>query len=148
MSKLESFLAGNRLDDVAIYVNDATLAGSEGLADLGERVDGGVVIVVPGETGRQAFSAGTGMDAMAFTKEAMGSEGTIGPRLDTGDCPATDGTESHEAGHELKFVFAFGEEKNEEVGGLYAEGDVIHAYAQCSCGESYSHKWVVGDRDA
>lgn len=147
MSKLDAFLAGERLDDVAIFVSDASLEGADRFAELGESVDGGVVIVVPGEKGRQAFSAGTGMDAMAFAKEAMGTEGTIGPRLDTGVCPAADGTESIEADHELEFLFAFAEEKNEEVGGLYAEGDVIHAYAQCSCGESYSHKWAVGDRD-
>ena len=148
MSKLDAFLAGKRLDDVAIFVSDAHLAGSDRLTELGESVDGGVVIVVPGEKGRQAFSAGTGMDAMAFAKEAMGTEGTIAPRLDAGVCPAADGTEGTEADHEPEFVFAFAEEKNEEVGGLYAEGDVIHAYARCSCGESYSHKWVVGDREA
>lgn len=147
MSRLEAFLAGDRLDDVAIFVSDAHLTESDSLTEHGEQVDGGVVIVVPGEEGRQAFSAGTGMDAMEFAKEAMGTDGTIGPRLDTGDCPATDSPEGPKTDHELEFVFAFAEEENEEVGGLYAEGDVIHAYAQCACGESYSHKWVVGERN-
>ncbi|AUX09712.1 hypothetical protein AArcSl_2087 [Halalkaliarchaeum desulfuricum] len=164
MSKLDGFLAGQRLDDVAIFVSDAHLEGAESLTDLGESVDSGVVIVVPGENGRQAFSAGTGIDAMEFAKEAMGTEGTIGRRLDSGVCPVAgeidtgnaapgdsapgDSAPDQEGDHEPEFVFAFAEEQNEEVGGLYAEGDVIHAYAQCSCGESYSHKWVVGDRDA
>ena len=32
----------------------------------------------------------------------------------------------------------------EAVGDIYAEGDVIHAYAACECGTTYSDKWVVG----
>jgi hypothetical protein len=31
------------------------------------------------------------------------------------------------------------------VGGVYAEGDVVHAYAQCACGTAYSDRWVVDD---
>jgi hypothetical protein len=31
------------------------------------------------------------------------------------------------------------------VGGLYAEGAVVHAYAHCECGTSYSDRWVVDE---
>lgn len=149
MSKLEEFLAGERLDDVAIFVSDSHLDESGRIANVGETVDSGVVLVVPGDDGRQAFAAGTGMDPMAFAKEAKGTDGTIAPTLDAGTCPADgDGPDSPGTDHSVEFVFAFAEARNEEVGGLYADGDVIHAYAQCSCGASYSHKWVVGDRSA
>ena len=40
-------------------------------------------------------------------------------------------------------VVAVAEERNDSVGGLYAEGDVMHAYAACDCGTTYSEKWVV-----
>ncbi|WP_214676352.1 DUF5807 family protein, partial [Escherichia coli] len=40
---------------------------------------------------------------------------------------------------------AFAEAQNEEVGGIYAEGDVIHAYAKSSEGAAFSDRWVVDD---
>jgi hypothetical protein len=145
MSKLDEFLAGDRPDDVALFLTHDYLDSEGKLATYGEDVDEGVVLVVPGDEGRQMFSAGTGMDAMQFAKGAMGTEGTIAPDLGGGDCPATDETGDEES-HQVQFVFAFAEEQNEEVGGLYAEGDVVHAYAHCDCGESFSHKWVAGER--
>lgn len=142
MSKLTAFLDGERLDDVALYLAEDQLDEGGKLAEAGEERKNGVVLVVPGEQGRRMFSAGTGMDAMEFAKEAMGEEGEIDRDLAGGDCPAGEGDE-----HEVQFVFAFAEAENQEVGGLYADGDVIHAYARCACGEAYSQKWVVGSRE-
>lgn len=141
MSKLSEFLAGERLEDVALYLAADQLDEDGKLAEVGEERDDGVVLVVPGEKGRQMFSAGTGMDAMEFAKEAMGEEGNIHHDLSGGECPAGVGDE-----HEVQFIFAFAEAENPDVGGMYADGDVIHAYAQCVCGEAYSQKWVVGSR--
>ncbi|MEF8801766.1 MAG: DUF5807 family protein [Halolamina sp.] len=141
MSKLSEFLAGERLEDVGLYLAADQLDEDGKLAEIGEERDGGVVLVVPGEKGRQLFSAGTGMDAMEFAKEAMGETGSIHQDLSGGECPAGDGDE-----HVVQFIFAFAEAENPEVGGMYADGDVIHAYAQCNCGEAYSQKWVVGSR--
>lgn len=138
--RLMSFLAGDRLDDVAIFLADDYLDAEGRLAEIGDEVDGGVVLVVPGEKGRRAFASGTGIDAMEFAQTAMQTDGEISPRLDGGVCPAAAET------HDVEFIFAFAEEENEGVGGLYAEGDVVHAYAHCGCGTSYSHKWVVGSR--
>lgn len=135
---LREFLAGERLDDVALFLSSEY--GTDKLSQLGEPVEGGVVIVVPGEKGRGAFSAATGMDTMEFARTAMSRDGEIDPLLNGGDCPEQSGE------HAVRFVFAFAEAENEGVGGLYAEGDVIHAYAHCACGGSYSHKWVVGER--
>jgi len=140
--RLGAFLAGDRLDDVAIFLADDYLDAEGRLAEIGDEVNGGVVLVVPGEKGRRAFSSGTGMDAMEFAQTAMQTDGEISPRLDGGACPAADG-----GTHDVEFIFAFAEEENEGVGGLYAEGDVIHAYAHCGCGTSYSHKWVVDSRE-
>ncbi|MFB6220301.1 MAG: DUF5807 family protein [Halolamina sp.] len=141
MSKLSEFLAGERLDDVALYLAEDQLDEDGRLAEVGEERENGVVLVVPGEKGRQMFSAGTGMDAMQFAKEAMGEEGTIRTDLSGGDCPA-----GEDGDHDVQFIFAFAEAENPEVGGMYADGDVVHAYAQCTCGEAYSEKWVVGSR--
>ena len=136
------FLAGQRPEDVALYIADAAVDDPDVLDAYGEQVDDGTLIVVDGEKGRGAFQAATGTDAMGFAKQAMGTEGEIGEDLTGGACPEADG----DGEHATRFVFAFAEEQNEEVGGLYAEGDVIHAYAQCECGTAYSHKWVAGER--
>lgn len=143
MSKLSAFLAGERLEDVALFIAADQLDETGKLADAGEEVDGGVVLVRPGEQGRKLFSAGTGQDAMQFAKEAMSEGGSIDRDLSGGECPAGEGEE-----HGVRYVFAFAEAENPEVGGMYADGDVIHAYAKCACGESYSEKWVVGSRSA
>ena len=139
MSKLDEFLAGERPDDVALFVSQDYLDTEGKLAEYGEDVDGGVVIVAPGEQGRQLFAAGTGMQAMEFAKGAMDTEGHVDRRLSGGDAPD---------GGDVEFVFAFAEEQNEEVGGLYAEGAVVHAYAKSSGGATFSDKWVVGEEDA
>jgi hypothetical protein len=133
--ELDAFLAGDRLDHVALFLTDDYLDDPGGLADYGTDVAGGVVLVVPGEKGRQLFSAGTGMDAMAFAKEAMGTEGDIDHGLTGGTCP--------DCGEDVAFVLAFAEAQNEEVGGIYAEGDVIHAYAACPDGTAFSDRWLV-----
>ncbi|GAB6879636.1 DUF5807 family protein [Halorubrum gandharaense] len=146
MSKLDEFLAGDRLDDVVLFISDAYLDDDSRLWNVGTETAGGVRLVLDGETGRSAFQAGTGMGAMEFAKEAMGTEGEITRGLDGGDCPFAD--ERPDDPHDIRFVFAFAEAENPEVGGLYAEGDVVHAYAHCTCGGSYSHKWVVGERAA
>ena len=146
MSNLDEFLAGERLDDVVFYVSDAYLDDDSRLRQVGTETDGGVRLILDGETGRSAFQAGTGMGAMEFAKTAMDADGEIARSLDDGACPFADDPDS-DADHAIRFVFAFAEAQNEEVGGLYAEGDVVHAYAHCTCGESYSQKWVIGDRD-
>ena len=135
-----AFLAGERPDDVAIYLSAAVVDDLEKLDGCGDRAADGLLLIVDGERGRGAYKTATGVDAMAFAKEAMGTEGEIDDELIGGTCPATDGDGD---AHDTQFVFAFAEAQNEEVGGLYAEGDVIHAYARCECGTAYSEKWVA-----
>jgi len=138
MTKRDEFLAGERPEDVALYLADSFVDGEgDGLASHGESVDDGTVLVVEGEQGRSVFKTATGMDAMGFAKQAMGTEGEISRDLAGGTCPDCESA--------VQFVFAFAEAQNEEVGGLYAEGDVIHAYAYCDCGTSFSDKWVAGE---
>ncbi|MFB6101515.1 MAG: DUF5807 family protein [Haloplanus sp.] len=139
-TELDAFLAGDRLDHVALFLTDDYLDDEGALAARGTDVAGGVVLVVPGEKGRQLFSAGTGMDAMAFAKEAMATDGDIDRDLTGGTCP--------DCGAGAAFVLAFAEAQNEEVGGIYAEGDVIHAYAACPDGTAFSDRWIVGSDDA
>lgn len=139
MSRREEFLSGERPDDVAIYLSGSSVTNIGKLAQYGEEVEDGIVLTVPGESGRNAFSTVAGKDAMAFAKEAMDEEGEINADLTGGTCPAC-------GANDLGYLFAFCEERNEEVGGLYAEGDVLHAYAQCACGTSFSDRWVAGER--
>jgi hypothetical protein len=146
MTDREEFLAGERPEDVLMYFAEDAVSGADALADTrtGERVETGVVIVVDGEEGRGAFQSVTGHDPMQFAQGAMGTEGTVEPGCTGGTCPDA-GDDSGDP-HVARFVFAFAEEQNEEVGDLYAEGDVVHAYVSCSCGTAYSDKWVVGER--
>lgn len=144
MRKLDEFLAGDRVDDIVLYLSDTYLDDDSRLREVGTETAAGVRLILDGETGRSAFEAGTGMGAMEFAQTAMDADGEIVRDLDGGACPFAES--DPEAGHDVRFVFAFAEEQNEAVGGLYAEGDVIHAYAHCACGESYSDKWVVGTR--
>lgn len=136
----EQFLSGDRPDDVAFFLSESFVDDPETLADHGELVDGGVVLVVDGETGRDAFRSAAGVDPMAFSREAMETESHVARDLTDGDCPDGAGEDHHPL-----FVFAFAEEQNEEAGGPYAEGDVVHAYARCACGASYSDRWVAGE---
>jgi hypothetical protein len=137
----EQFLAGDRPDDVALYLSSSFVDDPAALAGHGEVLDDGVLVVVEGDAGRRVFETATGSEAMAFTREAMGTERHVDDDLTGGTCPeAGDGGD-----HEVLFVFAFAQERNEEAGDLYAEGGVMHAYARCECGASYSDRWVVGD---
>lgn len=142
----EQFLAGDRPDDVLIFFNEAAVERLDRLAEVGEAVPGGVVLVLAAEKGRTAFQQATDVDPMSLAGSAMGVEGAIAPDCTGGDCPdVVDGDDPSED-HDPRFVFAFAEAQNEEVGDLYAEGDVIHAYALCECGTAYSQKWVAGSR--
>lgn len=144
MDKLDEFIAGERLEDVAIYIDEGQLGDDHNLGDAGAEVDTGIILVVPGEAGRNAFQQATGIGAMEFAKEAMGRDGKIESTLAGGICPDDDGDDGE---HTIEFVLSFAEAENEEVGGLYAEGDVIHAYAHCSCGVNFSQKWLAGSRE-
>jgi hypothetical protein len=135
----EAFLAGERPDDVHIYIDDNAVSNPEALEAHGERIEGGIVLVMDGEQARTVFQQATGIDPMALAQDAMGTEGDVNADCAGGTCP--EGTD-----HEPTFIFSFAEEQNEEVGGLYADGDVIHAYVACECGERYSDKWVAGKR--
>jgi len=145
VSDYDAYLAGDRTDHVALYLAESYVSDVDELADRddAERVGEGVVLVVDGERGRSVFQKITGMAAMDFGSAAMDNPGHVDSDLVGGDCPhAADGPEEHTP----EFVFSFAEAQNEEVGGMYADGDVIHAYVYCSCGETYSDKWVAGDR--
>ena len=139
MSRREEFLAGERPEEVAIYLSEGVVDNIGKLTKYGEEVEDGIVLTVPGGSGRSAFSTVAGKDAMAFAKEALDEEGEISADLTDGSCPACDS-------EDIDYVFAFAEERNEEAGGLYAEGDVIHAYARCACGTAFSDRWVAGER--
>ena len=134
----ESFLAGDRPDDVLVYLHEGGIGSVEDLLEIGIRVEDGVVLVLPGTEGKAAFGSATGLDPMEFAGAAMDTDGEIDDDCTGGACPAGDGDD-----HYVRFVFAFAEEQNEGAGGLYAEGDVMHAYAACDCGTTYSEKWVL-----
>ena len=139
-ARYAAFRRGERADDVCIYLHEEGVGNVDALSEMGIRTDDGVVLVMPGEEGRAAFQRATSLDPMDFAGMAMDTDGEIDEDLTGGDCPdADDG-----ADHYVKFVFAFAEERHPEMEGLYAEGDVIHAYAACACGTTYSEKWVAG----
>jgi hypothetical protein len=144
MSDREEFLAGERPEDVFMYFAEAGINGVEALENVGERVEDGIVLVVEGDSGRNAFQRATGVDPMQFAQQAMGTDGEVFADCTGGVCPASD--EAGDENHDAEFVFAFAEEQNEDVEGIYTEGDVIHAYVRCACGEAYSEKWLAGEK--
>jgi len=156
-----AFLAGERPDDVLVYLAARAVSDVETLAAHGERVNEGIAFVLNAERGRRVAKRAMGTDPMDLAKRAMDRDGTIDLVAFRGDCPATggdthsdpngsedpDSPDDTERTHVLRQVFAFAEERNAEAGGIYAEGDVIHAYAVCSCGTAYSDRWVAERRD-
>ncbi len=146
-----AFLAGERPDDVLLYLAASAVSDVEALVEYGERVENGVVLLLDAERGRRVAKRALGTDPMDLASAAMDRNGRIDLVRFRGDCPAADSSgtnaDDSERAHTLGEIFAFAEEQNEEVGGIYAEGDVIHAYAVCSCGTAYSDRWVTGSRD-
>jgi len=143
-SDREAFLAGERPGDVLISLPDHSVSDAESLAEHGERVDDGTVLVLPGEQGRAAFQQATGVDPMTFAQRAMQTEGDIDHDCTGATCPKAHPEENPDE-HRPRFVFAFAEARNEEVGGLYAEGPVIHAYVHCECDAAFSDRWVASE---
>jgi hypothetical protein len=140
MSKHAEFLSGERVEDVLFFLHTDAVSNPEALATHAESVEDGHVLVLPGDDGRSAFQSATGIDPMALAQDAMDTDGDISDDLTGGECPSADSTP--DTSHTARIIFAFAEAQNDDVGGLYAEGDVIHAYAVCTCGERYSDKWV------
>lgn len=141
MSDLETFLAGQAPDYVAIVLADAVLDDPDALEAAAEPVDGGLALVLGGAAGRSVFQEVTGQDPMSFARAAGERDGHVARDLSGGDCP---NAEVEPDAHRLNLVFSFAEARNETVGGMYAEGPVVHAYAQCACGTRYSDRWVAG----
>ncbi len=137
-----AFLAGERPDDVQIYLHEDVLSNPEALAAHGESVRDGIVLLLDGDEARTIFQEATGIDPMALAQDAMATEGTVDHDCAGGICPV-----GEDRNHHPRLIFAFAEAQNEEAGGLYAQGPVIHAYVACACGERYSDRWVATGRD-
>ncbi len=135
----QRFLDGEHPENVLIFFAESAVSDLGTLAQHGEQVSGGVVLILEAERGRSAFEGATGIDPMTLADAAMDSAGEIDLQEFEGSHPEADIGEEHAP----RFVFAFAEEQNEEVGGIYAEGDVIHAYAVCECGTAYSERWIA-----
>ncbi|MFB6163290.1 MAG: DUF5807 family protein [Halococcoides sp.] len=139
------FLAGRCPGHVAIYLADETVTDQGSIESFGERVDGGVILVVEGDRGRSAFETAIGEDPMAFARSAGDRDGTVDRDLTGGTCPeATDADDGTDAdAHRAQVIFAFVQEQLDDAEGPYTEGDVLHAYVRCACGVDYSEKWII-----
>jgi len=138
-----AFLAGQRPDDVQIYLHEDVLSNPEALAAYGESVEDGIVLLLDGDEARSIFQEATGIDPMALAQDAMETDGTVERDCAGGTCPA-----GANRNHHPRLIFAFAEAQNEDVGGRYAQGPVIHAYVACACGERYSDRWAATDARA
>jgi len=147
MSSYEEFLAGERHEDIAVFIHEDAATDLDALADHGTAVDNGIVIVVDGDRGRSVFQSVAGLDPMKLAGEARETEGHVDADLAGGECPAANGDGGDDADdHYPRFVFAFSEAQNDDVDGIYTEGDVMHAYVSCSCGSTYSDRWLIDER--
>ncbi|MFB6353003.1 MAG: DUF5807 family protein [Halobacteriales archaeon] len=146
MTDLETFLAGRAPDYVAIVLANDRIDDPQALEPHAEPIDGALALVLGGADGRSAFQRATGQDPMAFARAAGDRDGRVARDLSGGDCPATgDGADAASSAHRPQVILSFVEAENEAVGGLYAEGPVVHAYVECACGARYSDKWVVDE---
>jgi hypothetical protein len=143
--KRQQFLDGERPEDVLVFFAESAVSDLGTLAEHGEQVARGVVLILEAERGRSAFEGATGIDPMTLADAAMDADGDIDLHGFEGKCPEADAGGRADEEHAPRFVFAFAEEQNEQVGGIYAEGDVIHAYAVCDCGTAYSDRWVADE---
>jgi hypothetical protein len=134
----EEFLAGERPTDIHIFLHEDSVSNLDALEDHGERLSAGIALVLDGDEARSVFQRATGIDPMTLAQEAMKTDGEI-------DHDCADATCPEDGEHTPQFIFSFAEEQNEEVGGLYADGPVIHGYVACECGTRYSDKWVVDE---
>lgn len=155
MTQREAFLAGERPDDVAIYLSESGLRNADALADRAEAVEGGYVLVLSGERGRQVFSVVAGEPPMEFAQEASERDGAVDRDLTGGRCPEAPAAEEVDGAggvdapaHEPRFLLAFVQEQTEGAGERYEEGDVVHAYVRCDCGAAYSDRWLVGEESS
>jgi hypothetical protein len=86
---------------------------------------------------------------MSFAGRARDRESHVDRDCTGGVCPdagaGDDGDRTED--HHVRFLFSFAEAEQPDGDGIYTEGDVVHAYAQCSCGVAYSDRWVVGEGD-
>jgi len=143
MNKYEEFLAGERHGDVTIFLHADANAELEDLAAAGIETDDGAFIVIDGEQGRSVFQTATGRDPVGLASEARENESHVEADLTGGECPSD---EDESSDHFSKYIFAFSEAQNEAVDGIYAEGDVMHAYVVCNCGTTYADKWLLDER--
>ena len=135
----EAFVAGERPDDVAVFAADSVVDDDDAFVDRAMPLGDGHLLVVSGDRGRAVFDRAASEPVMAFAREAGRTEGRVDRDLAGADCPDADGGD-----HAVAVLFAFCEPRNPEVGGRYAEGDVLHAYVECVCGRRYSDRWVIG----
>ena len=81
------FLAGDRPEDVLLFIAESAVSDLGTLAQHGEQVPRGVVLVLEAERGRSAFEGATGVDPMTLASSAMGAEGDLDLDAFEGECP-------------------------------------------------------------
>lgn len=142
------FLAGERPDDVAIYLADDVVDDPEKLLPYGERTDDGVLLILDGQKGRSVFQKATGVGPMAFAKQSGDRSGLVYDDLTGGTCPElAEAKNPNPDDHRARFLLSFVQPQTEGVADRYEEGDVVHAYVQCACGTAYSNWWIAGEKD-
>jgi hypothetical protein len=140
MQSLGQFVAGNRPEHVMLFQRDGTGPLSDNAQELGHEVADGTVIVAPAVMAQEIVSEVLSPSPTEFTDRAREREGEIESFLTAGTCP--DAGED-DGKHLLEQLFAFVQPEDQSLGEMYAKGDVMHAYAQCSCQAHYSDKWVI-----
>ena len=137
MNSYDEFLAVNRHDDIVLFLSEHVVDEHSAIRDQALSVETGCVLTISGTRAQQIVESAIGMGPMAFAKKAMGTRVHVDRELKDAACP------SGHTDHETEFILAFSEAENQAVGGLYAQGPVIHAYTQCSCGALAADKWVA-----
>ncbi len=142
MTKHTEFLAGERPEDVLFFLHEDAVSNPGALAEYADEVEDGHVLVLPGDDGRSAFQSATGIDD-GTGSAGDGNRGRHRRRPDRRGLSDRRGGAGERPHDPIRLRLRRGTERGRRR--LYAEGDVVHAYAVCACGERYSDKWVVGE---
>lgn len=140
MQSFGRFIAGEKPKHILLYHGIGAGKLPDQAAKLAHDIEDGHVMVLPAAMAQEIADKVLIPDLSTFSERSRERGGAIESFLTAGTCPEA---MDNGKGHTLEQIFAFVQPKDELLGGIYAKGDVMHAYALCSCQTYYSDRWVV-----
>ncbi|WP_254280489.1 DUF5807 family protein [Haloarcula marina] len=144
MQSHEQFIAGNRPGHIMLFQHENATSLPDDASKVAKNAAEGKMIIQPAVMARDLIDKVLVPNISQFTELSQKRQGNIEPYLTSGDCP--EANSNHDEDHIIEQLFAFVQPKHNSLGGIYADGDVMHAYARCSCQVHYSDRWVIASK--